>query len=254
LSIQSESAIIELSNESTKFRFISLKSYYQGDDHTNDELSFSSAEPLIESSIESSVESNVESQNNLTIEPIVPTGPVKRERGRSRKYPVSTAYMLNSITNSAVLQFTASRQQEIADLLEKEIFLSVNRAEVSPDVRIFSFRFVNEIKHPSIEKAFEKSRLVIQAFNDQNKTLVLTQSPIIQRISQRLIICLAASLSQMELYLRNITQIYVQSRFNLNRDFYVQSFPELIKLMRISSDCILKVIKSLYGVSKAGNH
>jgi hypothetical protein len=93
-----------------------------------------------------------------------------------------------------------------------------------------------------------------QAFNDQNKILVLTQSSIIQRVSQRLIICLAVSLFQMKLYLRDITQAYVQSRSNLNRDFYVQSSPELIKLMGIFSDCILKVVKSLYGVSKAGNH
>ncbi len=162
--------------------------------------------------------------------------------------------MLNSITNSAVSQFTASRQQKIVDLLEKGIFLSVNRAEMLSDVRIFSFRFVNEIKHSSTEKAFEKFRLVIQTFNDQNKILVLIQSSIIQRISQRLIICLAVSLSQMKLYLRDITQIYVQFRFNLNRDFYVQSFHELIKLMRIFNDCILKVIKSLYDVSKADNH
>jgi hypothetical protein len=102
---------------------------------------------------------------------------------------------------------------------------------------------VNEIKHSSTEKAFEKFRLMIQTFNDQNKILVLTQSSIIQRISQRLIICLAVTFSQsMKLYLRDITQIYVQSRSILNRDFYVQSFLELIKLMRISSECILKVI------------
>jgi hypothetical protein len=50
----------------------------------------------------------------------------------------------------------------------------------------------------------------MQAFNDQDKTFVLTQSSIIQRVSQRLIICLAVTLS-MKLYLRNITQIYVQS-------------------------------------------
>jgi hypothetical protein len=45
LSIQNESAIIELSNESIKFRIISLKSYYQNDDHAenNDELSLSSS-------------------------------------------------------------------------------------------------------------------------------------------------------------------------------------------------------------------
>ncbi len=94
---------------------------------------------------------------------------------------------------------------------------------------------------------------MIQAFNDQNKILVLTQSSIIQRVSQRLILCLAVILS-MKLYLRYIIQIYVQSRSNLNRDFYVQSLSELIKLMKISSECILKVIKPLYEVSETDNH
>ncbi len=267
LSIQSESAIIELFNESIKFRTISLKSYYQKNDHTNDVLSISSsvsqsvessAESLIESSIESSVESIDEFQDNLTIiDSIVFIASVKRERERSRKYLTSIAhlnFMLNAIISSTVSQFTASRQQKIVDLLEKEIFLSVNRIEILSDVRIFSSRFVNEIKHSSTEKAFEKFRLVIQTFNDQNKILVLIQSSIIQRISQRLIICLVVSLFQMKLYLRDIIQTYVQSRSNLNKDFYVQSFFELIKLMTISSECILKVIKSLYEVSETDNH
>jgi hypothetical protein len=114
---------------------------------------------------------------------------------------------------------------------------------------------VNEIKHSSIEKIFEKFRLVIQTFNDQNKILVLTQSSIIQRINQRLIICLAVTFSQsMKLYFRDIIQTYVQSLSNLNKDFYVQSLLELIKLMRISSECVLKVIKSLYEMSETDNH
>ncbi len=49
LSVQSESAIVELSNESIKFRIIALKSYYQNDDDINDELSSSSAESSTES-------------------------------------------------------------------------------------------------------------------------------------------------------------------------------------------------------------
>ncbi len=259
LSIQSESAIIELPNEPIKFRTISVKSYYQ-DDHADnsDELSLPPSVPsLIGSSIEPSIESSAESiteHTNPTIDSIVPTGPVKRGRGRPRKYLASTAnFIFNTTAESVVSSFTVSRQKEIAGLLEKGVFISVNKGDVPADVRIFSSRFVDEIKHSGIEKAFEKSRLVVQAFNDQNKTLVLTQSLIIQRVSQRLIICLAATLS-MELYLRDIIQAYVQSRSTLNRDFYVQSFPELIKLMGVSSDCILKVVKPLYGVSEAGNH
>ncbi len=206
-----------------------------------------------------------ESQNNLIIDSIIRTSihqeaseSPKRDRDRSRKYSISIAYLnftLNSITDSAASRFIASRQQEIVELLEKDVFLSVNRADVLFDVRIFSSRFVNEIKHSNTDKTFEKFRLVVQAFKNQNKTFVLTQSSIIQRISQRLIICLAVTFSNsMKLYLRDITQAYVQSRSTLNRDFYVQSLSKLIKLMRISTDCILKVIKSLYDVSKANNH
>jgi hypothetical protein len=213
----------------------------------------SSVKSLIESSIESSIESIIE-HSDLIADSIIFTESIKRDRDRLRKYSASIANFIFNIVESVISSFIAFRQKEIVELLEKDVFISVNKKNVSTDVRIFSFRFVNEIKHSGTEKAFEKFRLVIQAFNDQNKTLMLTQSSIIQRVSQRLIICLVVSLSQMKLYLRNITQVYVQSRFNLNRNFYVQSLFELIKLMRIFSDCILKMIKSLYDVSKADNH
>jgi hypothetical protein len=251
LSIQNESAIIELSNESIKFRSTSVKSYYQ-DDHADDENSSSS----------SNMSSSLELQN-LIIDSIVSQSSIvliessKRDRDRSRKYSTSIAY-LNFILNAIInfdSSFIASRQQKIVELLEKDVFLSVNRADVFFDVRIFNFRFVNEIKHSDIDKTFEKFRLIVQAFKDQNKILVLTQSSIIQRISQRLIICLAVTFSSsMKFYLRDITQAYVQFRSILNRDFYVQSSSKLIKLMRISSECVLKVIKSLYEVSETDNH
>jgi hypothetical protein len=236
LSIQNESAIIELSNQSIKFRSTSVKSYYE-DDHADDEnSSFTSNmssfiefqnDFIIDSilSQSSNTISFIESQNNFfAIDSIVRTESIKRDREWSKKYSISIAYLnfiLNSITDFAVFRFIASRQQKIVELLEKDVFLSVNRTEILFDVRIFSFRFVNEIKHSEINKAFKNFKLIVQAVKNQNKILVLTQSSIIQRISQRLIICLAVTLSQMKLYLRNIIQIYVQSRSIFNRDFYV---------------------------------
>jgi hypothetical protein len=199
LSIEDESMIIDLSSGSTKFRSISIKSYYQNENNHSDDSS----------SDQSNVLSIIEFSNqpDQTTASAVFIASVKRGRGRSRKFPASAAYisfMLNTIT-SPDPSFTASRAKEIVELLEKEIFESVNRNDVSTDVRIFSSRFVNEIKHPGIEKAFEKSRLVVQAFKNQNKTLVLTQSPTIQRVSQRLILCSAVMFnSEMNLYLRDI--------------------------------------------------
>jgi hypothetical protein len=75
--------------------------------------------------------------------------------------------------------FANSRQKEINRLLEKGVFAAVTEKDVLQGVYIFNSRFVNKIKHPGTNKAFEKSRLVIQAYNDQGKDLVLTQSPTI---------------------------------------------------------------------------
>lgn len=51
---------------------------------------------------------------------------------------------------------------------------------MSVGIQVFNLRFVNEIKNIGTNKAFEKSYLVMQAYNDFNKDLLLTQLPAIQ--------------------------------------------------------------------------
>jgi hypothetical protein len=55
------------------------------------------------------------------------------------------------------------------------VFKVVKALEVLERVRIFNSRFVNEIKLKD-NVLFMKSRLVVQAYNDNEKKLVLTQS------------------------------------------------------------------------------
>ena len=57
--------------------------------------------------------------------------------------------------------FTDSRHKEINKLLKKGVFAVVTERDILQSVRIFNLRFINEIKHPNINKAFKKSRLVI---------------------------------------------------------------------------------------------
>ena len=109
------------------------------------------------------------------------------------------------------------------------------------------------MKNIGTDKAFEKSRLVVQAFNDHGKEFVLTQSPTIQRMSQRLILALTAILHKkmsLDLFIRNISQAYLQSTTQLNRNFFVKPPKEL----GLKSGSILKIVKPLYGVPEAGNH
>jgi hypothetical protein len=56
------------------------------------------------------------------------------------------------------------------------------------------------------------------------------------------------------LYLRDISQAYVQSLTLLNRDFYINPPPKLANQLNLEPSSVLKVIKPLYGVPEAGNH
>jgi len=47
------------------------------------------------------------------------------------------------------------------------------KKDIPQGVYIFNLRFINKIKHLGIDKAFKKLRLIIQAYNNQGKGLVL---------------------------------------------------------------------------------
>ena len=108
------------------------------------------------------------------------------------------------------------------------------------------------MKNTGTSTVFEKSRLVVQAYNDTEKELVLTQSLTIQWVSQRLILALTATLigSGKNLYLRDILQAYIQLDIKLCKNLYIKPPTEL----NIVYNIILKVIKPLYKIPEAGNY
>jgi hypothetical protein len=86
--------------------------------------------------------------------------------------------------------FFVSRRKEIDGQKAKGVFeIATNEDHAG---RLFKSRFVDEIKGKATDYPLEKSRLVIQAYNDDGKREILTQSPTIQRVSQRIILCIAA--------------------------------------------------------------
>ncbi|KAM4066587.1 cwf18 domain containing protein [Hirsutella rhossiliensis] len=112
---------------------------------------------------------------------------------------------------------------------------------------VFQFERYDQMIKGINTKPYEKSRLVIQGHNDFEKTTLLTQSPTIQRVSQRLILAIAPGLLQnygITLSLRDITQAYPQSQTKLSRTILTQ----------IPNRTIIRVIKPLYGIAEAGVH
>lgn len=91
--------------------------------------------------------------------------------------------------------------------MEEAVFKIFPYTRVPKGTRIFNSGFFNEIKFLRADRAFEKSRLVVQAYYYKDKVTVLTQSPTIQRVSQQIILSIAVSLQpschDVSLYVRN---------------------------------------------------
>ena len=281
INIENESAILNLSNGPTKFRTISVKSYHDPSDlDINDEdNSFNGENPRIfdvfdffehltsfEANGENSEhlfspETNAENRPSPNDDSAIQ--PIKRGRERPRKQIsgknfifTSDIYFFSNANKPAPNHhsYVESRKKKMIELIEKRMFISVNKKEISENMRIFNSRFVDEVKNADTNSTFEKSRLVMQAYNDSTKHLVLTQSSTIQRVNQRLILCFAAIIFSTKLYFRNVTQIYVQFNIRLNRDFYIKTPYELTSMLRVENGSIIKIMKSLYEVFEVGNH
>ena len=176
---------------------------------------------------------------------------IKRRRDKPRKHASSTnlCFMMNNLNCDR--QFTVFKQKKVNDLLNKSVFEIAE--SISSNARVFKFRFVDEVKNAETEKTFEKSRLMMQTYNDKKKKFVLTQLSTIQRVNQRLIICLIVY-HDAKLFLKDVTQTYVQSKTILIRDFYIKPSVKLTNMLEIHNDRVLKIIKFLYDVPEAGNH
>ena len=94
-----------------------------------------------------------------------------------------------------------SCRKEIDSLLGKGIFRIVHGGDIPQGIKIFNSRFIDEVKGKETATPYEKSRLVVQAYNNQGKSSVLTQSPTIQHMSQRALLALAPSLVEQGMYI-----------------------------------------------------
>lgn len=150
--------------------------------------------------------------------------------------------------------FEASDKEEICALMANNVFRLEQFDPIKHGkMRIFNSRLVREVKGKGTDKPYEKSRLVIQGYDDDGKKVILTQAPTIQRCSQRIILALAPSLlKSCSIYLRDITQAYVQSVTTLNRTILAH-LPSQIKHL-YPNGTIMIVLKPLYGIAEAGTH
>ena len=151
------------------------------------------------------------------------------------------------------LGFAQSRRKELDGLFEQGAIEVVDISTVPKDSTFFKSRFVDKIKFAGTDKAYKKSRLVVQGYGDTAKQQILTQAPTIQRASQRILLGLAPSLrlhGGMTLYLRDISQAYVQSTSQLARNVFIKPPVDL----QLPRNLVFRVARPLYGLAESGAH
>jgi hypothetical protein len=81
----------------------------------------------------------------------------------------------NSVITTPRDLFKRSQQQEINSLIIRGVFEFVQyNLNKHLGVQIFNFRLVNKVKEKATNSLFKKSRLVVQAYNNKGKELILT--------------------------------------------------------------------------------
>jgi hypothetical protein len=257
IAVDGETCQVELTSGITPFRSTSVKLFLQEpepepvEEH-EDEAEESEHEPEVQ---ENQQDPNYKQQQQLRSA----TSGRPRKVWSHRQVIADMTFYLREDDDygepftTAPSTFVESRRKEINGLLEKGVFEIVHIDDVPEGTRIFNSRFVDEIKNKGTNTAYEKSRLVAQAYNDLLKDTVLTQSPTIQRVSLRILLIVAAILCKKEglsVFLRDIVQAYTQAASELIRIFYMKAPTE----MGLPPGFVLRILKPLYGIPEAGNH
>jgi len=271
-----ETCTVDINGKATNFRTVVVKPYYRDESTKTPETPADNEDG----------DDDAEDTRDADWTPDEPE-PVKRKRGRppgSKNKPkamdIDTAIMTSTTMSTAYLSTKEQTDFELSLRLRKEgkittagePFEMSDKKEVDALIgagvfafemfdpakhggtRIFKSRMVREVKGKATDTPYEKSRMVIQGHSDDDKELILTQSPTIQRASQRIIMAIAPSLVRkgMELWLRDITQAYTQSTTVLQRKILAHLPAQIAHLY--PKGTIMVVIKPLYGIAEAGTH
>jgi len=256
IDMKDHNVTVDMINGPTTFRSTVVKPYYR--DLTTDITPITNEET-----------SATDAQTPPPTETIQAPQPRKRGRPRGSKNKPKVQYLSkkeeddyalaiklrnDGVINTSGAPFEASDQKEIDDLVGRGVFsFELFDPSTHSGYRIFKSRMVREVKGKTMVP-YEKSRLVIQGYNDEGKRDILTQSPTIQRSSQRLIMALAPALLDQGMFveLRDITQAYPQAQTELFRTVLAHLPKELVT--KYPEGTIIRVIKPLYGIAEAGVH
>ena len=278
ISIEGTECTVQVGNHTASFRATSVKPYLRDDSNTVDDTPPSGFEHPVSRS-PSPIHADDDYEPDAQPAPTRKRGRPRGSKNKPRQVQAShmtlvhdeprvflsekekaDAALSRSLREKGVITtlgepFEASTRIEWDSLVDSTVLLERYDSDTHAGKRIFRSRMVHEIKGKDTAQPYEKTRIVVMGYNDSGKAKVLTQSPTVQRVSQRLILALTPSLHHdlgFELALRDITQAYLQSKQPLQREIYAR-IPKEVSHM-YPPQTIMRIVKPLYGIPESGNY
>lgn len=136
-----------------------------------------------------------------------------------------------------MIDFQDLRKEELNCPIMNGTFRIVSPSNIPSDSLIFGSRFIDELKKR--ERGFRKRlRLEAKKYADQQSTATATKAKTVQRSSQRTLLILTASFPVMTTFTRDITQAYMQSQHDFERNVFIKDPRE----MDVPKDSVLQVV------------
>ena len=144
-------------------------------------------------------------------------------------------------------KYAASRKKEIDGLIDRGVFVPATVSDARGH-RIYGTRFVDYVKNEGTPEAFEKSRFVAQAFNDEIE--FMTHAPTVMRASQRMLPAIAASDDDLDVKNRDVDQAFAQAQSKLHRPVFLRPS----KVLGYPPDFLFMAILPIYGLPESPIH
>lgn len=128
--------------------------------------------------------------------------------------------------NERSVEFIEYRKKELKGLLNKRNFC-INEQNKSTPRNAYLWISLYRRVEVSRKRAQEKEQACLSKLQRRGSTHIATKAPTIKRSTQRLVMTLTESMNTMKKFTRDVTQVYVQSRSNLEREVYILPPKEL---------------------------
>lgn len=109
-------------------------------------------------------------------------------------------------------RFLENRQKEYAGIFSKGVVKVVSLAHAPKNAKFVGTSFVLCVKDLSTPDQWYKARWILQAHQDKIQNNIANNSPMLMKISFRIVLSLATIFFQVKVWTRDIEKAYMQSK------------------------------------------